>query len=162
MLDIPQTKLKVVRQVRAGGGVIVVQYAARTTWSGLRSEPFVQQGGAWLHGLRSREHGRQFFVLYLDERQGFLSNVGAGGRHCRDGVPFIEHLVRRQNVVAHKAHVVDHPFGEVDEPTGRLRQVSRGDHRIDAREFHRMPGVDRFDAGMHMRAAQDLAIQHSR
>ena len=40
--DIPQTKLKVVRQVRAGGGVIVVQYAARTTWSGLRSEPFVQ------------------------------------------------------------------------------------------------------------------------
>ena len=122
----------------------------------------MQQRCAGLQRLLGAEHRGQLFVFDLNEVQRLLGDVWAGGGDGGDGVPFVQRLVGSQDVVAEKPHVVQHALGEIDHPAGGLRQVPGRHHRMHARQFLGMPGVDRLDARVAVGAAQHHAVQHAR
>ena len=122
----------------------------------------MQQRCALFEGFCGVAHGWQDFVLHLNQLQGFLGDVGTRRRHRGNGVSLIQHLIRRHDVVAQEAHIVDDAFGEIDDPAGGLDQIRRGNHGMDPRDFLSVSGVDRFNARMRVGTAQDLAIEHAR
>ena len=151
-----------VGDVRAGCGITVIQHTtgaqgrlaseARRAWS---------KGSTVLHGFLGVAHSRQYLVLHLNEQQGLLGDVGACGRYCGDGVPLIERLIDGHDVVAQEPHVVDRSFGEVDHSARRLRQIGGRDDGMHAGSSSAWRVlID--DSGMGVRAAQNLAVQHSR
>jgi hypothetical protein len=52
-----------------------------------------------------------------------------------DGVPLVEDLVGRHDVVAQEAHIVLHAFGQSYQLPRRLCQVGGGHRGIHTREF---------------------------
>ena len=119
-------------------------------------------GGVLFHGVLGVEHRRQHLVAHVDEGQGLLGDMGAGGRHRRYRMPAVEGLLPGQDVPAVEA-VVDHgPFLLVGGPGGGLRQIGCGDHALDPRQGQGPAGVDGLDAGVSMGAAQKLAVEESR
>jgi hypothetical protein len=85
----------------------------------------------------------------------------AGGGNRSDGVPFVQHLVGRHDVVAQEAHIGLYPFGQIHQFPRRLCQIGGGHRSIHPWEFFGMARIDRQNTGMGMRAAQDLAIEHA-
>ena len=68
-------------------------------------------------------------------------------------------LVARHDVATHPAHVLDaehHRFVERE-----LDEVFARHHGLDAGQRRRLLDIDRLDAGVWMRAAQDFADQHA-
>jgi hypothetical protein len=108
----------------------------------------VQQGCALAHRFLGGAHRRQDFVLHLNQLQGFFGNVRTRRRHSGDSMSLIEHLVRRHDVVAQEAYVVDHAFSQVDHTAGGLCQISRSDDGMDPWNFRSMTSINAFNTGM--------------
>jgi hypothetical protein len=162
-VNITQSELEMIRQVRAWGRIIVVQEPSGTyTRVGEWGKALVQQWCALTHRFLGVAYRGQDFVLHLNQLQGFLGNVRTRRRYGGNGVSLIEHLIRRHNVVAQEAYVVDHAFGQVNDTAGGLRQVSRGDDGMDPWNFRSMTGINAFNTGMGVGTAQDLAMEQTR
>src|SRR5919108_3433046 len=85
-----------------------------------------------------------------------------GRRHRSYGMPFIQHLVLGETIVAHKPRVDHRPFTEVSHLARGLGQLCCGHDGLDARKCHSAADVDALDVSVGVRAAQDLAVQEPR
>ena len=83
--------------------------------------------------------------------------MNGGRRHCRYGVPMIEHFVPGQDVVGEILQI-DRIFAHFLDLVFDVRHVLGRDHSIDARQRFRRAHVDRLDTGMGVRAAKNLPI----
>ena len=96
---------------------------------------------------------RQRLVLDVDQLQRVVRRVLVGRDHERDLLALEAHLVAREHglrVVGDRGHP-----GQAE----RLEILGRDDGR-DVRVGERLRGVDRDDAGVRVRAAQDRAVHH--
>ena len=91
-----------------------------------------------------------------------IAGLGVGpGEHDRDPVADVVHLVHGQRVVRRVLHVLG------DRPRARHRcgpqvgQLGAGEHLDDAGQTLRRRRVDRRDAGVGERAAQDGHVQRA-
>ena len=126
--------------------------------AGLRRDAFreqrvVQDGGIRPHGGLDIGDVGQDLVVHRDERQGFARQPDARGRDGGNGVSVVEGLAARHDVGEHRP--------QVRIAAGQVGEVGAGDDRLDAVERERPGGVDRTDARMRMRAAQDCTHQHA-
>ena len=104
---------------------------------------------------------RQHLVVHLDQRQRLFGDRGAGGRHRGDRVALVQRLLARQDVARDVPEVHRDALG-ADVVELLIREVLRGDHRLHAGQLLGRRGVDRADARMRVRRAQDPAEQHAR
>jgi hypothetical protein len=118
----------------------------------LGAHVLVQDRRRRLHRLDRIDHVRKNFVLDFDQLERSLCNRLARRRHCRDRMAVIERLLARHGVSGHVA---------VRRARLDLREVGARHHRLDAGEFLGRRDVDRPDARMRMRAAQNLSDQHA-
>ncbi len=149
LVEVAQLELEVIGNVGAVLGVVVVQDAAGADGGGGHtSQPLVNQGGVGLHGGFGVHYREQDFVVHLDEFQGFLGGVGAGGGYGGDGVAFVEGFAVSEDVVAEEL-VVDHrALGQFGGAAGGLLDVGGGDHGADAGMGGGPAGVNGLDAGV--------------
>ncbi len=105
------------------------------------------------HGFDLVEHGRQLFVIGLDQRGCLFCDVRIGGEHDCDGLADIVHLAVGEDRLVVEGRTVER-IGD------HLLDVIDGDHAIHARQLPRRAHVERFDASMRDRAAEDLSDQH--
>ena len=112
-----------------------------------------QQRGALAQRLFDRHDRGQRLVLHFDQAEGAVGGFLVDRHDSRDHVADIAHLVDRDDrLVADRDAVV------------RVRQpfcVGAGYNRGDASQRFGAPGVNRADAGMRVRAAQHLRVQHA-
>ena len=94
---------------------------------------------------------RQNLVFHRDQADRLFGDGFAGGGDSSNGVTIVKRLVAGQAVNRH--------IGE--EIILGLCKISAGDDSLDARQLFRRRGVNRPDARMGMRAAQDPAMQHA-
>ena len=92
---------------------------------------------------------RQHLVIDLDQFQRLLGDGGRGGRHRGDRMALVAHVAAAHHHL--RAHLV----------RGLGGKIVAGHHREHAVERFRGAGVDRADAGVGVRAAQHLAVQHA-
>ncbi len=122
----------------------------------------MQHHRAFLHRLAHVLDERQDFVLDLDQRRGFLGHVRILGRHGGHGMAVVEHGVLGDAVVGDVLHADAAALAGRNHGLVQRRKIGAGDDRLDARQGHRLADVDALDAGVRMRTAHDLAVQHVR
>ncbi len=134
-------------------GLLVARLPVVDVVVGLPFLLVADDGRALLEGLlRGRDH-LQRLVVDVDQLAGVLGDVGGLGDHRRHLLALEAHLVRGENGLR-VAREGRHP-GEVV-----LRHQLSGDDRDDALDRLRARGVDRVDAGVRERAAQELQMEH--
>jgi len=138
-----------------------VACAARRLAQVLRLQVFEQHRRAFLHGLGCAEHRGQRFVVDLDEPGGLLGHVRVDGRHRGHGVPAVEHLARGEHVAADVAER-NLALAQIDHAIGTLREIAGGHYGFDALQFLGSRDVDAEDAGVGVRAAQNMAMKQAR
>ena len=151
--DVPELVLVVRRDVALPAGVLAEL---------LRGQVLVQEHGILLHRLEDLGVRRQHLVVDVDQAEGFLGDVLVDRRHPGDGMAAVEHLVGGQDVVAH-VFQLGRPLAEVDDfvPFGRGQVTQSGDHGAHPLQRLGPAGVDRPDAGVPVRGAQHLPVEHA-
>ncbi len=133
---------------------VIVMLAGAMRAHGLAGEILAQHDGVLRHSPERIDQHVERLVLHLDGGDAVIGGV-AGRWRPRRRLPVLEqHLAVGQ----HHLHVAGerrHP-GEID----RLERLG-GEHRQHARHFQRGFRVDRLDAGMGMRRADEIAMQHA-
>ena len=103
---------------------------------------------------------RQHFVIDVDQRSGFLGDPlvdrGDGG----DGMALIESLLARHDVARDVPEILGNPLRTLILEF-MVRKVLGGHDCLDAGQSLRLRGVDRADAGMRMRRADDFAVERA-
>jgi len=120
----------------------------------VRAALFVDERASRLHGLDGVDHGLQGLVVHVDELEGILGHVAAGGRHGRYRLSHVARLVRRHAV---GAPALRHG-GAREAPAEGVFRRDDGRH---ARQLLGLARVDAFDARMGEGAAQNRAVQHA-
>ena len=120
-----------------------------------------QQGRIRLHRLVDVDDVRQHLVVDRDQRQRLVGNSLAGGRDRRDRMALIEYLLARHDVARHMPEILRDAF-RADILEFLLREIRGGHHGLDAGQSRRLRGIDRSDARMGVRRAQNAADQHAR
>ena len=134
---------------------VVVMLARPVRADGLAGEILAQHRRIRVHRLERIDHDRQRLVFDHDLVDAVIGGIAVGGDHEGDFLILEQHLAVGQ----HHLHVAGqgrHP-GEVD----GLQRFG-GDHRQHARHLQRLFRVDRFDARMGVRRADEIAVQHAR
>jgi hypothetical protein len=130
-------------------------------WLDARGEEvIVQDRRAGSHRVLDVDHERQHLVLNVDEVERLIGDRLRGGGDGGNRMAFIQRLpprhdVARQITKVHRAFANERLF------RGDLREVVGGQHSHHARQSLGLAGVDRYDIGMCVRAALDLAPQHA-
>ena len=125
----------------------------------LELDEVVQDRRVGLHRVVDLDRPRQHLVVDLDQLAGLGRDRLGGGGDGRDRMAGEQRLLARHHVAAHPAHVLDAEHHRLVDR--EVDDVARGDHRLHAGQRLRLRGVDRLDARMRMRAAQDLAPDHA-
>ena len=136
-------------------GLLVARLPVVDVVVGLPFLLVADDGRALLEGLLRGRDRLQRLVVDVDQLAGVLGDVGGLGDHRRHLLALEAHLVRGENGLR-VAREGRHP-GEVV-----LREELAGDDRDDALDRLGAGGVDRVDAGVRERAAQELQVEHSR
>ena len=158
-----------VRRGEAAGKVAALQLHARGDVGGFiglglkagGEARFVQQRRVRGHGRLDIGDMRQHFILHIDQGKRSIGDRRRDRRHRGHGVALVEHLVAGHAVEGNIANVrCTLTAGEF---LGSLiREIRADDDRFHAGKRARLAGIDRDDARMGMRAAQDLADQLAR
>ena len=119
----------------------------------------MQDGGAGLHRLIDVDDPWQHLVVDLDQIECSLRNLLGRRGNGGNGMTGKQDFAARHHVAAEPAHVGDADQHRLVERN--LGHVRRSDHRLDAGQRGGFRGIDRFDAGMRMRAAQHFAPDHA-
>ena len=103
---------------------------------------------------------RQRLVDHLDARSGVLGEVAVGRHDAGDGIADEAHLVDRQRAALDRQQALDRRR----QPQRRcpLRNLTSGDDRMHAAETARVIAVDRDNARMGVRRAQEVGMQRAR
>ena len=149
LVDVAAAQLEVERDVGALAALEVLEIGEGAG----RLELLVHQD---LRGQRLDlvEDRRQFLVFGDDQLRRLLGDMRIGGEHHRDRLADVAHLVDRQDRLVVECRPV---IGLRDD----LAHVVDGDDAIDAGHLLGRAGVDRLDAAVRDRAAEDLAVQHA-
>ena len=99
---------------------------------------------------------RQYLVIDLDQRQRLLGGGGVDRGDGGDRMALIEHLLARHDVARDVPEIDRDPLGS-DILEFVVREILRRHDRLDPRQRRGLRGVDRADAGMRVRRAQDAA-----
>ena len=120
--------------------------------NGFIGAPGLNDRRAGLHRLVDVGDMGQHFVIHDDLLQRSEGGAGRGRGDGGDGMSVIKRLLAGEDVLAHVAKAL----------IAGIRQVGLGDNGLDARHGQGAGDIDRPDAGMGVRAAQDHAVQHAR
>ena len=149
LLDVAAPQLEVERHVGVLAAGEVLEVGERA--GGLELVVHVDLGVERLDLVVDR---RQLLVLGGDLLHGLLGDVRIGREHHRDRLADEPHLlVGEDRLVVERRAVIrvrDHGLDVVD-----------GDDAVDAGHLLRRAGVDRLDAAVRDRAAEDLGVQHA-
>ena len=140
LADVPQRVLEVLGHVAHSVGL-----GAEL----LGHEVFMEDRGVVLHRFRGRHYRGQDFVVDLDQGDGLLGHVDAGGRDAGDGVPLVDDLCFSHDLVAGVGPLT-------------VRQVFGGHDRAHAVEGFGLAGVDGLDPGVRVGTPEHLAEEHAR
>ena len=102
LLHIAQLVLDVAGDVAPRAGVLA---AGKSFLFEVGGECLVDDRRIGPHGMLERQHGLEHFVVDVDEGQGLLGYVRAGGGDGGDGVPLVESLLVRHHVFGHQSDV---------------------------------------------------------
>ena len=117
----------------------------------------VQDGRARLHGHFRIEHGRQQLVLDLEQPAGRFRRAFGFGHHRGDPLPDEAHdIVEHVGVVG-----IDQVIFMRRRRVEFARHVLPGEDRDDAGHGLRLVALDRLDARMGMRRAQQFQVQRA-
>ena len=120
---------------------------------------FVDHGRVGPHSVLEGQHRLQHLVVYVNEGQGLLGDVGAGGGDGGHGVALVEGLMVGHDVLGHQPHVAL-GFSQVNDLVLNNREVLGRDCGQHAGQGLGLAGVYRPDAGVGVGAAQHLAVEH--
>ena len=120
-----------------------------------------EQRRVGLHRLVDIDDVRQYLVIDIDQRRRFLGDRFADRRDRGDRVALIERLLARHDVARYVPEILRDPL-RADIFEFMVGEVLGGDHRLDPGQCLGLRGVDRADAGMRMRRADDLAVERAR
>ena len=109
-------------------------------------------------GLADIQHRGQHFVFDLDQPRRFLGNVHRIGRHRRNGVAGVEHLVIGEHVLV-EVVPVNNPFTQIPGAVIGRRHIGVGAHSVHPRDLGGLGGVDRNDPRVRVRAPEHVALQ---
>ena len=115
---------------------------------------FVVHVGGGGHRLDLVEHRLKLFVFGDDGLRGRLGDVRIGSEHDGDRLADEAHLLHRQDRLVVESRPVIRIGDDFDD-------ILRGDDAEDAGHLPRCADVERFDAAVRHRAAEDLAVQHA-
>ena len=125
-----------------------------------RDHVIEQQRGVLGHRLLHVDDVRQHLVVHVDESQRPVRDGDADRGHRGHRMALVERLLARHDVAGDVPEVDRQPLGaRVCE--GMVGQVRAGDHRLHPRQGRGPRGVDGADAGVRVRAAQHLPVEHS-
>ena len=141
--------------IAARGLYVVHQVALRVADVG-RIVLIVDLGGVGLHGVALVEHRGQDLVGDLDEPQGLLGLLDGLGGHRRHPVAHVADPVIEADLVVGVGVGPALPAGGVLHPGG----VGVVQHLVHAGDGPGLRVVDSQDAGVGVRAAQNLGVQH--
>ena len=113
------------------------------------------------HGGFDVDDVRQDFVLHVDQRQRLIGDLGGSSGNGREGMTLIEYLAACHDVIREIAEV-HRAFADKGFFRSDFRKILRRHHGLHTREGFRLRCVDRHDARMRVRGAEDLAPQHAR
>ena len=148
---IANLKLDPLRDVRGRGG---------RRLDAARDLVLEEQRSVRLHRFVDVDHVRQDLVIDLDKRGGFLSDRFADRRDCGDRVALVESLLARHDVARDVPEILGDPLRTLILEF-MVREVLGGHDCLDAGQSLRLRGVDRADAGMRVRRADDLAVERA-
>jgi len=83
----------------------------------------------------------------------------AGCGHGGHGVPLVEHFILGQAVAAQMEQVNHAGLAQVGDLVDEVGEVVVRDHGEHAGHLEGLAGIDRLDAGVRVRAAEDLAVR---
>ena len=158
LFGVAQLVLDMAGDVAPGAGILA---AGEPFALEMRTQGFVDHRGVRPHSVIQRQHRLQDFVVHINQRQRLLRDMGAGSGNRGDGVALIERFLMRHNVFGHQPDIAL-GFGQVNDLILDDRKILSGQHRQHAGQGFGAAGVDRPDAGMSIRAAQHLAVKHTR
>ena len=123
--------------------------------AGLALQIVAQAGHAGIHGVVRIDLRRQPLVFDRDEIDRVGGDIAVLGHDEGDFLALEQHFVAGQ----HGLHVASEGGHEIE-----LQgfQIGRGQHRLHPRQLERRLLVDRFDAGMAIGRADEIAEQHAR
>ena len=119
-------------------------------------------GASRLHRLVDVDDVRQHLVIDRDQRQRLVGDRLAGRGDGGDRMALIEHLLARHDVARHVPEILTATRSGPTYSNFCSGKSADGHHRLDAGQRRRLRGVDRADARMRVRRAQDAADQHAR
>ena len=153
--DIPPLNLKVAGHVASDPGVGALPQPAVQR---LCLQALVEQRGVLAHRLLGAEYRREDLVRDVDQLERFFGDVDALGGHRRHGMPFVEHLARRKDILS--LHPVVIQAGSEVELLGLLYgHVLAGDDRFHPRQRQSTAAIDGEDTRVGVRAAKHLAVE---
>ena len=120
----------------------------------------VEQWRVFFHRFIEGKDRIQDFVVDLDQFQGLLRYVGAGGRYGSHGMSQIEGLAGGHDMLGHEAGV-SLGLGQVDHRVVDDGEIFGRNHRRDAGQRLRLAGVDGLYPGVGVGTAQHLAVKHA-
>ena len=135
---------------------LVVEDAA-----GLGVEVVQDDRGVVAHGFADVQQRRQDFVVDVDEAQGFLGLVHAGGGHGGDDLALIGDAAAGDDPLGHVAQALHAGFVGFGLAGARVGKVVAGDHGEHLAGSLGARGVDAANASPGVRAAQHLAPNHA-
>ena len=110
------------------------------------------------HGGGSGKHGRQRLVFHFDQSRRLLRDVNIDRRDARHGMALVADLVTGENIVP-DIFQRSVTIAYINDLATRSRQVRRDDDCLHSPQSLGFAGVNRFDAGVGVRATQDGAMQ---
>ncbi len=120
----------------------------------------VQHRRVGRHRRLDVHHVRQHLVLDLDQVERLLGDRRRNRGDRGHRVTLVKSLADR-HAVARQVPQIGRRRADNALIRREVREVGAGRHRLDARQRHRLVGVDRHDPRMGVRAALDLAPQHA-
>jgi hypothetical protein len=159
--------LEYMRRRRKGGGRIAAPQPEIKRYVGAPAPLEVLQVGERAGGLellmhvhvRARgldlvEHGGKLLVLGHDQLGRFLGHVRVGREHDRHRLADVMHLIDGEDrLVVKRRTVIGIGYD--------LADVGGGEHAVHAGDRARRAGIDRADAPVRHRAAEDLTSEHA-
>ena len=112
------------------------------------------------HRFDDVQHGRQNFVLDVDQLDRFFSDMDCVGGDASDRMPFVEDFFFRQHIGTEVPHV-DRAFAEFDDSVALLRQIGVRHDRPHAGQCFRLGRVDRLNIRVSVRAAKHRPVEQS-
>ena len=159
LLHIPVIEDKMVSDIRL---LVAIAVAAGAKCGACHcKQSLVQYRRALCHRIIGGQSGRQHLIVHINQLRRFLCQMLARSRDRGDRMSHVQRLLARHDIAAEEAVVDRRALFLIDELGGRIRKVGSRDDRMHSRHRQRPARIDSANAGMGVRAANDLRVQQT-